>query len=343
MNIKIFSIHNLLKLILIFNISSAIVNSVSATPKSPQETEQQKGFSQATSNEDPDKRNDDNSESEDSQSEPNDDNSIESSTPPSKSKNTEQSTQSKDLTNSQKTLTIKDILLFINLPILTTLLLLWFLTQKKQQEQIDRLTKNQNKIISNFSQFNEITNKLNNLDKINSQIIGKIKDSDQKNLDSEVRLREFLSKQQFNQSVNYHNSLTSDISNLNSIAIVDKISQFVETYNQDKNSIADKAKAMVAETQESLNRRRSGSSDIVTLENTTQKKYCIIEEDSDYYLIPHAKIKIDEYNRTTLESLFDCTNFTSEYSDFQLVKPAKVSQLSSETWELEEKGQLDFY
>jgi predicted oxidoreductase (fatty acid repression mutant protein) len=117
----------------------------------------------------------------------------------------------------------------------------------------------------------------------------------------------------------------------------------VETYNQDKNSISDKAKAMVAETQTSLNQRRSGSSDIVALENTTQKKYWIIEEDNDYYLVPHAKIKIDEYNKTTLESLFDCTNFTSEYSDFQLVKPAKVSQTDSETWQLEKKGKLDFY
>jgi hypothetical protein len=118
--------------------------------------------------------------------------------------------------------------------------------------------------------------------------------------------------------------------------------QLAKTYNQDKNSLSNKAIATVAETQESLNQRRSGNSDTVTLENITQKKYCIIEEDNDYYLIPHAKIRIDEHNKTTLESLFDCTNFTSEYSDFQLVKPAKVSQIDSETWQLEKKGKLEF-
>lgn len=335
MNICKYSTNNLLKVTLIFGIALSAVNSISVNVVAQPESGTGKTNNSNNSNQQ--------NESKDTSTEtPNNIKSSEENSESTKSSGTTESEKQK-ATDDQEMLTIKDILLFINLPILTTLLLLWFLTQKQQQEQIDRLTKNQNKIISNFSQFNEITNKLNNLDKINSQIIGKIQDSDQKNLDSEVRLREFLSKQQFNQSVNYHNSLTSDISNLNSIAIVDKISQFVETYNQDKNSIADKAKAMVAETQASLNQRRSGNSDTVTLENTTQKKYCVIEEDNDYYLIPHAKIKIDEYNRTTLESLFNCTNFTSEYSDFQLVKLAKVSQLSSETWQLEEKGQLDFY
>jgi hypothetical protein len=220
---------------------------------------------------------------------------------------------------------------------------LWFFTQNKQQKQIKELTKNQNKIISKFNQLSELDNKLSNLDRTSRQIIEKIQDSNQKNIDSEVRLREFLSKQQFNQPINYHNSLNSDTSHLNSIAIVDKISQFVETYNKDKNSLADKAKAMVAETQASLNQRRSGNSDTVTLENTTQKKYWIIEEDNEYYLIPHAQIKFDEFNIKTLESLFDCTNFTVESSYFQLVKPAKVSKLSSETWQLNKKGKLEFF
>jgi hypothetical protein len=258
----------------------------------------------------------------------------------SEAKISEQLTQSKkDLDNSL----IKNSLIFIDLPILATLLLLWFLTQNKQQKQIKELTYNQSKILSKFNQLNELDNKLSNLDRTSRQIIEKIQDSNQKSIDSEVRLRELFSKQQFKQSVNYHNNLNSDTFNLNSTAVVDKITKFIETYNQNKNSLTDKAKAMVAETQASLNQRRSGSSDIVTLENTSQKKYWIIEEDNDYYLVPHAKIKIDEYNRTTLESLFDCTNFTSEYSDFQLVKPAKVSQINSEIWQLEEKGKLDFY
>ncbi len=249
----------------------------------------------------------------------------------------------KENLTDEKLFSHKNSLLFIDLPILATLLLFWFLTQKKQQEQIDRFTKNQNKILGNFSQFNEITNKLNNLDQINRQIIGKIQDNHQKIIDSEARLHELLSEQQFSKSVNHHNSLTSDISNLSSIAIVDQILQFVETYNQDKNLSPDRIITTVKSTQENVEQRRTGNIDIVTLENTTQKKYWIIKEDNDHYLVPHAKIKIDEYNRTTLESLFDCTNFTSEYSDFQLVKPAKVSQLSSQTWQLEEKGKLNFY
>ncbi|MBW4533131.1 MAG: hypothetical protein KME09_04265 [Pleurocapsa minor HA4230-MV1] len=237
----------------------------------------------------------------------------------------------------------KNSLIFIDLPILAILLLLWFLTQNKQQKQIKELTKNQNKIISKFNQLSELDNQLSNLDRTSRQIIEKIQDSNQRNIDSEIRLRELFSKQQFNQSVNYHNSLTSDISHLNSIVVVDKVSQFVETYNQNKNSICDNAKTLVAERQVSLNQRRSGSANVVTLENTTQKKYCIIEEENNYYLIPHTKIKFDEFNKSTLESLFDCANLTSDYHNFQLVKPAKVSQIDSEIWQLEEKGKLNFY
>jgi hypothetical protein len=233
----------------------------------------------------------------------------------------------------------------LDLPIFITSLsffIFWCFDKKQQQSKFDELKKHQTDIISKLNQFNDINSKLNNLDKINRQIIEKIQENNQKSIDSEVRLRELISKQQFNQSVNYHNSLTSDISHFNSTAIVDKISQLVATYNQDKTSLSNEAIATVAETQESLNQKRLGNNDTVTLENTSQKKYCIIEEDNDYYLIPHAKIKIDEYNIKTLESLFDCIHFTSEYSSFQLVKPAKVSSLDSELWQLEEKGKLEF-
>lgn len=247
------------------------------------------------------------------------------------------------INNSDNLFSKKNSLLFIDLPILIILLLLWFLNIKKQQQQIDKIIYNQNKLIGNFNQFNEINNKLNNLDKINRQIIEKIQDSNQKNIDSEVRLRELMTKQQFNQPVNYHNSSTLDIFNSNLNTIVDKVSQLIETYNYDKNSLSGTEIATVTETEESIAQRRSGNNNKVTLGNTSQKKYWIVRENNEYYLIPHAKIKIDEFNIKTLESLFDCSNFNFEYNNFQLVQPAKVSQLSSETWQLEEKGKLEFF
>jgi hypothetical protein len=337
MNTNKYNINSLLKLTLIFSIIFGVVNSVSAQDsKLPTQTEDSAKKIKNSNTSDPTPSPEDQKSDISEQL-----NQIKKDLDDSGLKEINQSLNKKDFFSK------KSSLIFIDLPILATLLLLWFLTQSKQQKQIKELTKNQNKIISKFNQLSEFDNKLSNLDRISRQIIEKIQDGNQRNIDLGVRLHELLSDQQVNHSINDRNSLdfnsNTNFYSLNSVAIVDKISQFIESYNQDKNSISDKVKAMVAETQASLNQRRSGSNNIVTLENTTQKKYCVIELDNDYYLVPHAKIKIDEYNRTTLESLFDCTNFTSEYSDFQLVKPAKVSQLSSETWQLEEKGQLDFY
>ncbi len=242
---------------------------------------------------------------------------------------------------------------FINLIITVTFFLLWFLNKSQQQKQLNRVVAKQKQIENRLKELKESNIRLNDIEKIKNEIIKQAKENNQKIIDSKIEILGFFNKEQ----VNYYNSdrnysdfnfntnsysLNSNISNLNSIVIIDKVSQFVDTYNQDRNSISEKAKFMVAETQASLNQRRSGSSDTVTLENTSQKKYCIIEEDSDNYLVPHAKIKFDDFNKSTLESLFYCTNFTSDYSDFQLVKPAKVSQIDLETWQLEEKGKLDF-
>lgn len=52
----------------------------------------------------------------------------------------------------------------------------------------------------------------------------------------------------------------------------------VKTYNQDKLFLANKAIATVVETEESLNQRRSGNSDIVTLENTSQKNIGLLKK-----------------------------------------------------------------
>lgn len=335
MNIKISSINNLLKLILIFSISLAIVNSISAQEVNPstlksQQTRQTNPAQQTIKN------NLNTNKPIERESEP-----KEIEREPQESSQSEPLQQNPNNKNSESFL-ILDSLVYIDLPIVLILLLLWYLNKNQQQQLFTQIDEKQDQLLGKLNKLKELDSKLNNLDKIKREIIKEIQENNPKNTNSEIRLFELLSKQQFNQSANHNNSLMSDTSHLNSIAIIDKISQFVETYNQDKKLSPERIIATVKSTQENVEQRRTGNIDTVTLETTTQKKYWIIEEDNDYYLIPHAKIRIDEHNKTTLESLFDCTNFTSEYSDFQLVKPAKVSKLSSETWQLEEKGQLNF-
>ena len=214
--------------------------------------------------------------------------------------------------------------------------------QLKQPEKVvdDKQSKVNKQILSSLTAFKTTIDKLNSKIsqlEIQSEILDKVHQRDK---------QEWLAeKQVFNEQLQKNAASQSQLNNFinqSDRTKTNHIFKLIESYNQDKNSISDKVKAMVRETEASLNQRRSGNSDTVTLENTTQKKFWIIEEDNNYYLILHAKINIDEYNRAILESLFDCTNFTLEYSDFQLIQPAKVFQLSSETWQLDKKGKIEF-
>ena len=128
----------------------------------------------------------------------------------------------------------------------------------------------------------------------------------------------------------------------NMVAVIEQIPQFVDEYNLDKKSLSNEAISTVDITQSSLNQKRLGHDNKLILENTTRKKYWIVKDNNDYYLIPHAKIRIDEYSTIILESLFECINFYSDYRDFHLIQPAKVSQLDSELWQLERKGRIEF-
>ena len=212
-----------------------------------------------------------------------------------------------------------------------------------------------------MKQLNKITLKLENSDKLQNKVVKEIEENKQEIINSRIEILAAFENKQSERVVNSNGSTDISLTKLNSpsfnkeqteyqldkhshnsVAVIEQIPQFVDKYNLDKKSLSDKVIAIVVATQASLDNKRSGKSDLLTLELTTQKKYWIIQEDSDSYLVPHAKIKIDEYNKTTLESLFECINFSLDYTDFHLIEPAKVSQSDSELWQLEKKGKLEF-
>lgn len=257
-----------------------------------------------------------------------------------------------DKTETKKSLGLTDILLLLNLLISSTFFSLWFFNQKKLQDKINKLLKNSDQILNQSKQLNNINSHLNKLETSNGKIVKKIEEVEENNLKSQHKIDELISKQQSSVAQNNYNNLTPPISqfqvqyqsqpHFTSVAVVDELTQLIDKYNRDKNSFSSLAIDTVAEPKESLEQRRYGSSETVILEHTNKKKYWIIEKDNQYYLIPHANISIDEYNIKTLENLFDCTNFTAEHSNFELIKPAKVSKQPSETWQIEEKGKLNF-
>ena len=362
MTIQKYSINNLFKLTVIISIIFVTSNSVLASDPNvvdlPQLNSVENSQSKDTQN-DPNSGKDSGAKTIDTKSVSNDGDEAEASgtKEPSKSNNPE-------VLVSQDIFKAKNILLLfaiIDLPILALLLTLWFLDRKEQKQKFDHLINGQIKIDRKLKQLDKITLKLEDLDKLQNKIAKDIEQNKQVIIDSRIKLLAAFEKKQSKRSVNsngntdirsnnYHN--VSDFNkepaehqldkhSHNQVAVIEKIPQFVDTYNLDKKFLSDEVIATVSATETSLNERRLGKSDILTLEPTTQKKYWIVQED-DYYLVPHAKIKIDEYNKTTLESLFECINFSSDYEDFHLIEPAKVSLLESELWQLEKKGKLEF-
>ena len=355
MSVQKYSINNIFKLILIFGIIFSTTNLVWAANDANNTQEKGSGEGSASYKGSPQQKTT-NPEAVLNDGEDPKPSQIEQQ---SKSNNTE-------IPTSQELFTLKNILLLfaiIDLPILALLLTLWFCDRKEQKQRFDRLTNNQNIIDRKLKQLDKITLKLDDSDKFSNQIVKEVENNKQEIVNSRIELRTAFENKQSERvvnsnsstdiySTNYHNSSTFtkeqteyqfDKPSHNSVAVIEQIPQFVDKYNLDKKSLSEEVTATVAATEVSLNKRRLGKSDILTFEHTTQKKYWIIQED-DYYLVPHAKIKIDEYNKTTLESLFECINFSSDYTDFHLIQPAKVSPLNSnsELWQLEKKGKLEF-
>ncbi len=121
-------------------------------------------------------------------------------------------------------------------------------------------------------------------------------------------------------------------------------SQFVEIYNKDKNLFDEYTISTVTETKDSRDNRLAGRSEIVFLSSISKGNYWIVEENNNFYLVPHAKISINEHNkRYTIENLFECDESSSGDYNFKLIRPAKILKVNSELWQLEKKGKLEFF
>ncbi|NEO99245.1 MAG: hypothetical protein F6K58_11290 [Symploca sp. SIO2E9] len=117
--------------------------------------------------------------------------------------------------------------------------------------------------------------------------------------------------------------------------------QWVNTYNQNPNSLLKEA-TEVSETDESINNRRLGSHENVVLEKKRRGNFWILKESSYEYLVPKENLKINEYSYETVQALFECRGYQPG-SNFQLIQAARVYPLTAgQKWQLEEPGILQF-
>ena len=120
--------------------------------------------------------------------------------------------------------------------------------------------------------------------------------------------------------------------------------QLLKDYKDpEKRAILSKNAITVSATEESIDNSRLGVGQPV-LKPKRRGNYWILKQGTSQYLVPSDTIKFNEYSNETLEKLFECQSANSEgYKDkFELLKPAKVSSIEEEKWQLSEPGKLEF-
>ena len=219
--------------------------------------------------------------------------------------------------------------------------------QLKQPENVvdDKQSKINQQILSSLTAFQTkvklLDNKITQFE-IQSEISEKVYQRDKQDWLTEKKiLNEQIQKTDVLQS--QLNNLINQSDHTENFNSDNSVQQFTELYNQHKNSFNEFVIATVIETQESMENRLAGRSETVFLSSISKGNYWIVEENNNSYLVPHAKISINEHNkRYTIENLFECNESSSGDYSFQLIQPAKVLKLNSELWQLERKGKIEF-
>ena len=130
------------------------------------------------------------------------------------------------------------------------------------------------------------------------------------------------------------------INTATSLDITPEESRIVETYNSNPVVISQQAK-QVCETNTSIEKRSQGINEAVVLEKQAQGHYWLVGREV-LYLMPRRGFNINRSTVDTFKALFKCHG-SKATNKFKLIKPAKVVMIgSSQTWQLTERGIIEF-
>lgn len=93
---------------------------------------------------------------------------------------------------------------------------------------------------------------------------------------------------------------------------------------------------------EAFARLRDGDDNNITFNKDRKGNYLILPRGGYYYLVPNKQRKIIAQIYITTKAIYDCDGYNESYRDFQLIKPALVSEESIDCWRLSQKGTLQF-
>jgi outer membrane murein-binding lipoprotein Lpp len=218
--------------------------------------------------------------------------------------------------------------------------------------KVEKLLSNQQNLISTVEQLNNKVSQLQSeLDKVQQDHDREKKDWFTQTQELQNKLQEVVRspKQKVNSFVGQTvQESTQKISSLLQPIVKQndsKIQLFVIAYNQDKKFILKRIVSKVTISLENFENIIFGNRAYnVTLNEAVDGNYWIIDYLGVFYLVPKEDLKIERDKLNVLLALFafDPVKDYKDNANFQLIQPAKVSQLSSEQWKLEERGLLKF-
>ena len=186
------------------------------------------------------------------------------------------------------------------------------------------------KISQQFSQkFKNIDKRINKIEG-NSRVIDKIKNiaiTNSEKDDIELQSPIYLESSESNPDY--------DITN--------PYDELTETYNQRPDLLSNDA-INVSETEESIQARISGNSQIAILAQSDNGNYWILTVGEFYYLIPKINLIINKDQYNSLQYFFTCYGYQENLSSkLKLLKPARVSpSYDADTWEFVQQGIIEF-
>ncbi|MEA5577356.1 hypothetical protein [Anabaena sp. UHCC 0451] len=99
----------------------------------------------------------------------------------------------------------------------------------------------------------------------------------------------------------------------------------------------------VSESMETQENRRSGRKTNTIFQKDNLGNYWIYPSEDSCYIFPPEKLTINDYNKETVESVFECNDYSHTQSkNTILIKPGKVNSISADKWEVLERGILEF-
>jgi hypothetical protein len=121
--------------------------------------------------------------------------------------------------------------------------------------------------------------------------------------------------------------------------------QIVAEYNLQSNEIPQAWREQfmnVSIDSEVFGRLRDGDDSNLVFNRDRKGNYLIVPRGGCYYLVPNKQRKIISQIYITTQAIYDCGGYSEGYREYQLVKPALVSEESTDCWRLIRKGTLQF-